>query len=208
MRLFKKVSSFILVAALLLAPTLSFAGNYAFQQVPPGTMLMYGGVTAPTGYVICDGSSYPRTGAYAALYAAIGTAWGAADGSHFNVPDMRGRFPRGVDGGIARDPDRAARTESAAGGNTGDAVGSIQGYAAKAPTNAFTVSDPGNHTHQQQINNPGTPNSGPTYQAPVSATLGTTAPSTLGGGAHVHTVTGGDNETRPVNAGVNFIIKQ
>ena len=59
--------------------------------VPSGTILAYGGSTAPPQYLLCDGSAVGRT-TYAALFNAIGTTWGAGDGSTtFNVPDLRGR---------------------------------------------------------------------------------------------------------------------
>lgn len=46
----------------------------------------------------CNGSAYPRTGATAALFAAIGTTFGAGDGSTtFNVPNIRGGFIRDMD---------------------------------------------------------------------------------------------------------------
>jgi microcystin-dependent protein len=56
---------------------------------------MWGMPTPPGGYLLCDGSSYDRT-AYGPLFAILGTTYGAVDGSHFNVPDLRGRFPIGV----------------------------------------------------------------------------------------------------------------
>lgn len=59
------------------------------------------GGSAPPGFVYCDGASYLRAGAMAALFAVIGTIYGAADGTHFNVPDYRGRFVLGTDGGHA-----------------------------------------------------------------------------------------------------------
>ena len=51
---------------------------------------------APTGWLYCDGSSILRSGTYANLFSAIGTTWGSADGTHFNVPDLRGAFLRGT----------------------------------------------------------------------------------------------------------------
>lgn len=93
---------------------------------PAGTMKEWGGgTTPPKGYLLCDGASLLQAD-YPVLFAAIGTRWGTADGTHFNLPDMRGRIARGRANGSANDPDRAGRTASAAGGATGDAVGSVQ----------------------------------------------------------------------------------
>lgn len=51
--------------------------------------------TAPTGWLKANGAAISRT-TYAALFAAIGTTFGTGDGSStFNLPDMRGYFPRG-----------------------------------------------------------------------------------------------------------------
>ena len=54
--------------------------------------------TAPDGYVLCDGASLVRTGTYADLFAVIGTTYGTADGTHFNVPNLEGKTPQGYDG--------------------------------------------------------------------------------------------------------------
>lgn len=47
------------------------------------------------GRILCDGASYLRSD-YAALFAKVGTTYGAADGTHFNVPDARGRCLVGI----------------------------------------------------------------------------------------------------------------
>jgi len=61
-----------------------------------GVITMFGGSTAPNGWLLCDNSAVSRA-TYAALYAIIGTTYGVGDGSTtFNVPDMRGVFPRGA----------------------------------------------------------------------------------------------------------------
>jgi microcystin-dependent protein len=63
---------------------------------------MYAGDVIPAGWLLCNGSAVSRT-AYAALYAAIGTAYGAGDGSStFAIPDFRDRAPVGVSGTKAR----------------------------------------------------------------------------------------------------------
>ena len=57
---------------------------------------MYGGASAPTGWLLCDGTAYSRTVTYSSLFAAIGTAYGVGDGSTtFNVPDLRSRSALG-----------------------------------------------------------------------------------------------------------------
>ncbi len=62
---------------------------------PPGKIAAFGMQVAPAGWKVCDGSAISRT-AYAALFAAIGTTWGAGDGSTtFNLPDLRGYYLRG-----------------------------------------------------------------------------------------------------------------
>lgn len=64
--------------------------------VPSGQISMYGGSSAPSGYLLCDGSAISRT-TYAALFTAISTTFGVGDGSTtFNVPDIRGIFVRGA----------------------------------------------------------------------------------------------------------------
>lgn len=63
--------------------------------VPAGTILPYGGSTAPSGYLLCDGTAYSRS-SYADLFAVINTSFGNGDGSTtFNVPDLRYNFLRG-----------------------------------------------------------------------------------------------------------------
>jgi microcystin-dependent protein len=64
--------------------------------LPPGMIVAYGGTTAPAGWVFCDGASLLRTTPNDALFAAIGVRYGAADGTHFNVPELRSRFPMGA----------------------------------------------------------------------------------------------------------------
>lgn len=68
-----------------------------FPATPAGVMAPFAGSAAPTGWLLCAGQAVSRT-TYAALFTAIGTTWGAGDGSTtFNLPDMRGRVPAGAD---------------------------------------------------------------------------------------------------------------
>jgi len=63
---------------------------------PAGRIEAYAGATAPTGYLLCDGTAVSRT-TYATLFAVTSTTYGVGDGSTtFNVPDLRGRVAVGV----------------------------------------------------------------------------------------------------------------
>jgi len=64
-----------------------------------GEIKMWGTASAPTGYLLCDGSSVSTT-TYAALFAIIGYTFGGS-GASFTLPDYRGRMPIGVSGSYA-----------------------------------------------------------------------------------------------------------
>jgi len=62
---------------------------------PVGSVTMFAGSSAPTGWLVCDGTAVSRT-TYADLFAVIGTSYGTGDGSNtFNLPDMRGKGVKG-----------------------------------------------------------------------------------------------------------------
>lgn len=66
------------------------------MSVPIGTIIDYAGAGTPDGYLSCDGQAVSRA-TYAKLFDAIGTAWGAGDGSTtFNVPKLQGRATIGA----------------------------------------------------------------------------------------------------------------
>ena len=76
------------------------SGNLSFsvvQGVPAGSVFALAGSQAgvPTGYLECDGSSVSRS-TYSALFAVIGTTYGSASSTTFNLPNLRGQFIRGV----------------------------------------------------------------------------------------------------------------
>lgn len=74
---------------------------------PPGAVTAFARSSAPTGWLKCNGAAVSRT-TYAALFAAIGTAFGAGDGTTtFNLPDLRGEFLRGLDDGRNIDSGRS-----------------------------------------------------------------------------------------------------
>ena len=61
-----------------------------------GTIKEFAGSSAPTKWLVCNGTAISRT-TYSDLFALIGTTYGAGDGSTtFNIPDFQGRSPKGV----------------------------------------------------------------------------------------------------------------
>jgi microcystin-dependent protein len=172
------------------APTFQTPGGGS--GTPSGVMMAFAGpkVSTPVGYLYCDGSLVSRT-TYATLFGVIGTGWGSGDGSTtFNLPDTRGLFLRGQNDGSGRDPDVAGRTALNAGGNTGDNVGSYEGYQIQS------------HTHLVQI--PGAQNvafGNPPTNIVETDTGPATSDVAIGSDA-----TGG-SETRPININVVYIIK-
>lgn len=90
------------------------AGTIALTSdlVPSGSILMWGGSSAPTGWLLLDGTLRSRS-TYAALFSLLGTTYGVGDGSTtFGLPDMRGRAPLGVGTGASL----TARTLASTGG--------------------------------------------------------------------------------------------
>lgn len=148
-------------------------GVRAVGLAPPGTFVDFGGATVPTSmlatsslvgeYLLCSGGAFSRTGVTANLFAAIGTAWGAGDGTTTaGLPDLRGRARFGKDnmGGVA-----AGRLTTAGSGIDGTTVGSSGGtqnltiLQANLPSYSLTVTDPGHsHNLQQLTQNAGSDN--------------------------------------------------
>ena len=86
-----------------------------------GEVAFFARTTPPSGWLKANGAAVSRT-TYAALFAAIGTTFGAGDGrTTFNLPDLRGEFVRGLDDG--RNVDNGRRLGSA----QGDAIRNITG---------------------------------------------------------------------------------
>ena len=75
---------------------LTLLTNAAQAAVPSGTIIDFGGTSAPTGFLVCDGSSYSTT-TYPNLFAAIGYTWGGSAGT-FNVPDLSRSITMGSGG--------------------------------------------------------------------------------------------------------------
>lgn len=102
---------------------------------PAGAILPYAGSSAPSGYLLCDGSAVSRT-TYAALFTVVGTTYGVGDGSTtFNLPDLRAKVPAGY---------------KAADANFGT-LGSSVGEAA----HALSVAELASHSHIVHLTNAG-----------------------------------------------------
>ena len=173
--------------------------------VPPGTVVAYGGATAPTGWLMCDGVSYTIASQPDLWFAIRKNFGGSGDDvtGSFNVPDLRGRFIRGVNGtaGIAsgqgRDVDvektvaNGGRDVSAPGGLSGNNPGSLQLDAFKNHAHPFSDT----YTNFSQTS--------------ANGTVGNTgATNTLEQADNTSNSTTGGSETRPANVYLNYIIKK
>lgn len=174
--------------------------------IPAGAIMPYAGSTAPPGWVLCDGAEYDGTlPEFAALYDAIGTSFGAGSGVNlFKVPDLRGQFLRGRDGGAGNDPDAAQRSG-------GDVVGSKQGSATISLSGSTSVGGSHSHSIETQFVDGFASGSRVFYAFfnPNGAPPATTQPA----GDHAHSVTvmpppnAASTEVRPKNVAVNYICK-
>ena len=184
--------------------------------IPVGSVIMSAVNSAPAQYLLCDGSSVARS-TYESLFNALSIETGGAytlpsfgyeTSTHFNLPDLRGKFARFVDGGAGNDPDAGSRTAQGTNGSTGDSIGSMQADAS-AP-NGLSTTSAGSHTHNFITRWGGTGSRG-AWTGPASAGIANQS-STItetfmqAAGSHVHGLTG-DNETRPLNLNLKAYIK-
>ena len=162
-----------------------------------GNIAAFAGSSTPTGYLLCDGSAVSRT-TYADLFTAIGTTWGVGDGSTtFNIPDLRGAFLRGTG---------SHGTENMANGNdfAGPALGSFENDQAQSFGLASGDSAGGSVVNIGEA----TCNvfAGTSHAQDSYKTLSGSGVGLIGNdGTNGQPRTG--DETRPFNAGVNYIIK-
>ena len=101
-----------------------------------GEVSMYSGASAPTGWLICDGSAVSRT-TYSDLFTVVSTTYGVGDGATtFNLPDLQGNFVIGKSGSYAL----------AATGGSKDAVAVNHGH-----SDTFSVASSGSHGHSDSF---------------------------------------------------------
>lgn len=80
-------------------PTGALAAHlHAGQRDTAGVIKDFAGAasTVPNGWLLCDGSSQLRA-TYPRLFATIGVTYGSVDGTHFTLPDCRGRVMVALD---------------------------------------------------------------------------------------------------------------
>jgi microcystin-dependent protein len=158
-------------------------GTFSWDNaIPPGVMMPFAGSAAPTGYLLCNGDAVSRT-TYANLFTAIGTTYGAGDGSTtFNLPNTNGKVLVGYN---------SSETEFNTLGKTGGEKTHTL-TTTEMPSHyhyvSLTTSTNGAHTHSYQKGDPGdnsiSDNSGSFDEYDdMSATTGSA-------GNHNHTVSG------------------
>lgn len=187
------------------------------SEVPVGTVIAFAGqVAAPLpatasppdtepgvdaagtqvealGWMLCDGRML-ECGQYPELYQVLGALYGGSKGA-FQLPDYRGYFLRGTDAGAGRDLDVGTRT-APLGGTAAGQVGSTQGDALLTHYHDYQMAPaPADPSSEGPAASKGTDTT--RTGAPVDASDQPLAP------AHG----GSDNETRPKNVYVNYLIK-
>jgi microcystin-dependent protein len=162
---------------------------HAQNGVPTGSVMPFIGTVAPNGWLLCDGSSFTDNDYTANLKALLGSN---------TTPNLKGLFLRG--------------TGAAATGETGPALKAIQqdDVIAHAHSVNINTSDNGTHNHGIDRKNEGL-NGG--NKNDMWGTGGGSVTTTRNAGNHTHNVSGNTAnngsaiETRPINYGINYIIK-
>jgi len=171
----------------------------ANNGVPTGAIMPFVGATAPTGWVLCDGRSLTGINGSNNLIALLGNN---------NAPDLRGFFLRGA----------GASGVSGYTTNSGPALNNRQQDDNLAHNHAagnLATNTAGGHIHAMNLKNvnvaAGDIGQNPTAFTVGTATAGTSTVFTNFQGNHSHTISGTvsteGTESRPINYGVNYIIK-
>ena len=168
-----------------------------FVPTPPGTVQAYAGSTAPSGWLLCDGSAVSRA-TYANLFAAISTIWGAGDGSTtFNLPDGRGAVLRGTGTGSVNGRDKVG---PAVGAKQEDQMQRITGFAARVWSSASSGGNASGALSWSDVGAENLRGGGSTLETRRLDFNSATSPD-----ARASATT--DGETRAYGIGVQWIIK-
>lgn len=192
--------------------------------VPIGTIVAFGGQDVPDGWLLCNGYeiNVAASPEYKPLFDVIGTAWGGNSSLQtFRIPDLRGRFLRGVDGTANEDPNKgnSDRIAMYPGGNTGNNVGSYQSDAIQQHRHFGFNITPLSNNGSEIANFPRNESMfssyscdyeipGPGRFATVIKTPGVgSLEPTVGPSSFQTQSSRSSTETRPKNVYVNYIIK-
>ena len=94
------------------------------EGIPTATIVPWSTSSVPSGFLECDGSAVSRS-TYSTLFAAVGTTYGAGDGSStFNVPNLQDNVAVGKSNNKA--------LASTGGANTVTSTGNVGGSTANA----------------------------------------------------------------------------
>ena len=171
---------------------LRVAGGTLYADLAVGSIVPFGGSTAPNGFLLCNGAEVLKT-AYAELYAVIGDAFGtASDNTKFKLPDLRGEFLRG------------AGTNSHTGEGSGGDVGVHQG-ATQVPLITLRQNDITTANFNNQITNNTVENAD--YNTLLQTANGVGIDYSLSGTVYSTSLDSIRYTTRPTNTSVNYIIK-
>ena len=169
------------------------------QGVPSGAVFCIAVATVPSDYLECNGAAVSRT-TYSALFAVIGTAYGAGNGSStFNIPDLRGEFIRGFDNGKGTDSGRAIGTYQ-------QSENKSHNHTASSTSN---VSDPG-HLHSVNYTNSHSNDGNPEESGTGFSGTHNTNSATTGISVSTSTTVNNDStgiEGRPRNIAMMYVIK-
>lgn len=152
-------------------------------SIEVGTIMPWSDSSLPTGYLECDGAEVSRT-TYSALFAVIGTTYGAGNGSTtFTLPDLQDNVPVGKSG--------TKTLASTGGANTVASTGNVGGSTANATLSTAQLAS---HNHTMTSSNNPNPQTSNPYGGQITAPYtsgtnpaGTRAVSNTGSdGGHQH----------------------
>jgi len=152
---------------------------------PIGTLLSFAGSSAPSGWLIADGSAVSRT-TYSALFAVCGTTYGAGNGTTtFNLPNLQNRVPVGSGGSYSRGGTGGASTVTLTTAQLpSHDHGSVADHSHSMSGTADSVGDHSHTVNAASSGAVGVVANGATSYAQVNST------STGGAGGHSHTLSG------------------
>ena len=144
------------------------------EGIPTATIVPWSDSSVPTGFLECNGAAVSRS-TYSALFAIIGTTYGAGDGSStFLLPDLQDNVPVGKSNNKA--------LASTGGANTVASTGNVGGSTANA---TLSIAQLASHSHPQGANvGPRSPSAPP--GVPIKASPGTDTGNAGSGDGHAH----------------------